>query len=539
MLATVENAKTRGARVIAINPLRETGLLGFKDPQKVRGVLGRAQPIADVFAQIRIGGDLALFLGLGRLLLEREDAAPGTVVAKDFVDRHTTGWQSYTQHLRGVDLGAVVEATGLSRRQLEELADELAGSERTVACWAMGLTQQRHAVATINEFTNLLLMRGMIGKPGAGVCPVRGHSNVQGDRTMGIFEQMPEAFLASLDNEFSIASPRIHGFDTVTAIAAMHEGKVGVFVGMGGNFASASPDTQVTEAALSNCQLTVQVSTKLNRSHVVTGQTALILPTLGRSDSDEHGGSRQSVSVEDSMSMVHLSTGRLRPVSPHLRSEPTIVCELAEELLGPEHPVPWPTFAHDYDAIRDSISRVIPGFADFNKRVRLKNGFQLPHPPRDSRTFETETGRASFTVNELEWVPTPPGRLILQTMRSHDQYNTTIYGLDDRYRGVKGSRHIILVNATDIAELGFNDGDVVDIVSEWAPPDGASPEERKVEGFTIVAYDTPRGNAAAYYPETNPLIPLGHTARRSNTPVSKAVVIRLEGRQIRYAGPKG
>ncbi|MBO9523299.1 MAG: FdhF/YdeP family oxidoreductase [Nocardioidaceae bacterium] len=516
MLATLEKAKARGARIIAINPLPEAGLLGFKDPQKVGGVLGHATPIADEFLQIRIGGDLALFQGLGRLLVERD------AVDHDFVAAHTAGWSSYEESVRKVDLDTVLEATGLTMQQLEETADALARSERTVACWAMGLTQQRHAVATIAEFTNLLLMRGMIGKPGAGVCPVRGHSNVQGDRTMGIFERMPEAFLAALDAEFSITSPRVHGFDTVAAIRAMRDGQARVFVGMGGNFASATPDTEVTEAALSSCELTVQVSTKLNRSHVVTGRTALILPTLGRSDSDLHDGTRQSVSVEDSMSMVHLSTGRLEPVSSQLRSEPTIVCELAEALLGPEHPVPWARFAHDYDAIRDSIARVVPGCEDYNRRVRTKNGFQLPHPPRDSRTFVTLTGKANFAVNDLEWVPVPEGRLVLQTMRSHDQYNTTIYGLDDRYRGVKGDRRVVLVNPADLAELGFAAGDTVDVISEWE--DG----ERRVSGFTLVGYDTPRGNAAAYYPETNPLVPLDHTARGSNTPVSKAIVIRLE-----------
>jgi molybdopterin-dependent oxidoreductase alpha subunit len=368
----------------------------------------------------------------------------------------------------------------------------------------------------------------MIGKPGAGVCPVRGHSNVQGDRTMGIFEQMPESFSAALDAEFSISSPRAHGFDTVGAIRAMRDGQARVFVGMGGNFAAAAPDSEVTEAALMRCDLTVHVSTKLNRSHVVGGRTSVILPTLGRSDSDLLNGKRRSVTVEDSMSMVHLSTGRLRPVSDDLRSEPTIVCEIAEALFGPDHPVPWATFACDYDSVRDSISRVIAGFEDFNRRVRSKNGIQLPHLPRDSRTFATDSGKANFVVSELEWVPTPLGRLVLQTMRSHDQYNTTIYGLDDRYRGIKGRRDVVLVNPDDISLLGFTAGDVVDVVSEWRSPDSGELEERRIRGFTLVAYDTPRGNAAAYYPETNPLVPLDHTARGSNTPASKSIVVRLE-----------
>jgi molybdopterin-dependent oxidoreductase alpha subunit len=388
----------------------------------------------------------------------------------------------------------------------------------------MGLTQQRHGVATIEEATNLLLMRGMIGKPGAGVCPVRGHSNVQGDRTMGIWEKMPETFLAALDSEFGITSPRKHGFDTVDAIRALHEGRAKVFFGMGGNFVAATPDTAITEAGLRQCSLTVQVSTKLNRSHVVHGRTALILPTLGRTDLDlSPSGAKQQVSVEDSMSMVHLSTGRLTPVSTELRSEVGIVCELARELFGPGHPVPWARFRDDYDAIRDAISRVVPGCADYNAKVRARNGFQLPHPPRDAREFRTATGKANFAVNDLQWLPVPEGRLILQTLRSHDQYNTTIYGLDDRYRGIHNGRRVVLVNAEDIAEFGFAEGDLVDLISEWT--DGV---ERKVTGFRLVAYPTPRGNAAAYYPETNPLVPLNHVAERSNTPVSKAVTIRLE-----------
>ncbi|MFE3445443.1 FdhF/YdeP family oxidoreductase [Nocardia sp. NPDC059180] len=522
MLSVLADAKAAGARIIAVNPLPETGLIGFRDPQTVRG-LTTGVPIADDFLQIRLGGDMALFQGLGKLLFEAEDRAPGTVVDQTFVDGHTAGLAEYEKNVRAVDLGVVEQATGLTREQLDRTARLFAESERIIVCWAMGLTQQTHGVATIEEATNLLLMRGMIGKPGAGVCPVRGHSNVQGDRTMGIWEKMPESFLTALDREFGITSPRAHGLDTVNAIRAMRDGKARVFFGMGGNFVAATPDTDVTEAALRACDLTVQVSTKLNRSHVVHGATALILPTLGRTDHDLQEGVKQHVSVEDSMSMVHLSTGRLHPVSEQLRSEVAIVCELAQRLFGSEHPVPWADFRRDYDLIRDAIAHVVPGCADYNRKVRQRNGFVLPHPPRDSREFRTDTGRANFAVNDLTWLPVPPGRLILQTLRSHDQYNTTIYGLEDRYRGVHGGRKVVLVNADDIAELGFVDGELVDLVSEWS--DGVA---RRVEGFRIVGYSTPRGNAAAYYPETNPLIPLDHVAARSNTPVAKAVTIRLE-----------
>ncbi|WP_406271916.1 FdhF/YdeP family oxidoreductase [Nocardia sp. NBC_00881] len=522
MLSALVGAKTKGARIIAVNPLPETGLLGFRDPQTVKGVTSGVA-IADDFLQIRLGGDLALFQALGRLLFEAEDRAPGTVVDREFVDAHCAGFTEYEKNVRAVDFATVLAATGLSRDELDRTAQLFARSHNIIICWAMGLTQQAHAVATIEEATNLLLLRGMIGKPGAGVCPVRGHSNVQGDRTMGIWEKMPEEFLDALDREFGITSPRAHGFDTVEAIRAMREGRAKVFFGMGGNFVSATPDTAVTEAALRGCALTVQVSTKLNRSHVVHGRTALILPTLGRTDEDLRDGVKQQVSVEDSMSMVHLSTGRLKPVGDELRSEIAIVCELARALFGTDHPVPWARFARDYDAIRDAISRVVPGCADYNAKVRQRNGFRLPHPPRDHREFRTATGKANFAINELTWLPVPEGRLILQTLRSHDQYNTTIYGLDDRYRGVHGGRKVVLVHPDDITEFGFADGDLVDVVSEWT--DGT---ERRVEGFRLVAYPTPRGNAAAYYPETNPLVPLDHVAARSNTPVSKAITVRFE-----------
>ncbi|HLS78508.1 MAG TPA: FdhF/YdeP family oxidoreductase [Nocardia sp.] len=522
MLSALAGAKANGARIVAVNPLPETGLLGFRDPQTLRG-LSTGVDLADDFLQIRLGGDLALFQGLGRLLFEAEDRAPGTVVDREFVDARCANFDAYEASARAVDLDTVQVATGLSREQLRHTAELIAGSQRIIVCWAMGLTQHRHAVATIEEATNVLLLRGMIGKPGAGLCPVRGHSNVQGDRTMGIWEKAPDFFLDALDREFGITSPREHGYDTVDGIRAMRDGRAKVFVGMGGNFVSATPDTEVTEAALRNCSLTVQISTKLNRSHVVHGRTALILPTLGRTDEDVFDGKRRSVSVEDSMSMVHLSTGRLKPVSDQLRSEVAIVCELALALLGPDHPVPWARFRADYDAVRDAIARVVPGCEDYNRRVRQRNGFVLPHPPRDSREFATSTGKANFAVNELAWIPVPEGRLVLQTLRSHDQYNTTIYGLDDRYRGVHGGRKVVLAHPEDITELGFAEGDLVDLVTEWT--DGV---ERRVRGFRLVGFSTPRGNAAAYYPETNPLVPLDHVAERSNTPVSKAVVIRLE-----------
>lgn len=527
MLSALERAKSRGARIIAVNPLPEAGLLRFKNPQTPRGVLGRGTALADEFAQIRLGGDLALFQAIGHLLLSWEEAAPGTVLDGEFVENSTHGFTAYAKNLRDLDWAAVDRATGLPREQIVKIARMIAESERTVYCWAMGVTQHRHAVPTIQEITNVALLRGMIGKPGAGLCPVRGHSNVQGDRTMGVCEKMPEPFLAALESEFGIRVPRDHGLDTVGAIRAMRDGRGKVFVAMGGNFAAAAPDSALTERALRSCELTVHVSTKLNRSHVVHGKTALILPALGRTERDVRAGGEQFVTVEDSMSCVHASRGRLRPASDHLLSEVAIVCRLARGVLGERHAVPWREFERDYDRIRDRIARVVPGCEDYNARVREPDGFVLPHAPRDSRRFTgTRTGKAHFTASELEFPEVPAGRLLLQTVRSHDQYNTTVYGLSDRYRGIENARRVVLVHADDLAGLGFADGDLVDLVSEWTEPGGTV--ERRAEGFRVVAYPTARGCAAAYFPEANALVPLDSVARGSNTPVSKAIVIRLE-----------
>jgi molybdopterin-dependent oxidoreductase alpha subunit len=527
MLSSLEQVKRRGGKIVAINPLPETGLMRFKNPQNLRGVVGRGTPLADEFAQIRIGGDLALFKALTGLLLQHEESAPGTVVDQRFIDEHTHGFAEFAEQAGRIDWDAVEEATGLVRDQIITIARMLAGSERTIVCWAMGLTQHKQAVATIREVVNVLLLRGMIGKPGAGVCPVRGHSNVQGDRTMGIWEKMPDRFLDAMEREFGIPMPRRHGWDTVDALRAMQTGRGKAFVAVGGNFVAATPDTEGTERALRGCRLTVQVSTKLNRSHVVPGRTALILPTLGRTERDVQESGAQFVTVEDSMSAVHVSRGRLEPASEHLLSEVAIISRLARALLGPDHPVRWETFEKDYDAIRDHIARVVPGCDDYNQRVRQPDGFVLPHPPRDSRTFPTATGKANFTVNVAEPIRIPEGRLLLQTLRSHDQYNTTIYGLSDRYRGIEDARRVVMVNTADIAALGLSDGQTVDLISEWTDDNGAV-EERRATRFRIVTYPTARRCAAAYYPEANPLVPLGAVAEKSNTPVSKAIVIRLE-----------
>jgi len=513
MLTALEKAKRTGAKIIAVNPLPEAGLLRFKNPQRVRGVLGHGTQLADRFLQIRVGGDLALFQAIGSLLLKE------AAIDRDFVDSHTAGFTAYEEARRHVDWRTTEEATGLTRAEIEAAARDFAESDATIVCWAMGLTQGRDAVATIREIVNVQLVRGMIGKPGAGLCPVRGHSNVQGDRTMGIWHE-PPSWLPALGEALGLPMPPRRGFDTVEAIRAMRDGHAKVFFALGGNFAAASPDTAVTAAALAACELTVHVSTKLNRSHTVPGATSLILPCLGRTERDRQATGDQFVTVEDSMSCVHSSRGRLEPASPELRSEVAIICDLAAEVLGDQ--LPWPAWKGDYRLIRAVIEQHIPGFDAFEARVAEPGGFTLPHPPRDERRFATPDGKAQFTVTELASIDVPAGRLLLQSVRSHDQYNTTIYGLDDRYRGIRQGRRVVFVNPDDLATLGIPDASYVDIVSE--SPDG----ERTARQFRVVAYPTARGCAATYFPEANVLVPLDATAKESNTPTSKQIVVRLE-----------
>ncbi len=522
MLSALEIAKRNGARILAINPLREAGLLEFKNPQSPSGVL-RGTELADEFLQIRSDGDLALWQAFGHLLLAAEDRDPGSVLDRDFVERHTNGFEAYAAHVKDLDRDAVLAATGLTWEQVERAAGMLARSKKIVHCWAMGITQHRNAVATIKEFTNVCLLQGMIGKPGAGLCPVRGHSNVQGDRTMGVWEQMSDEFLDAIRDEFGFDPPREHGYDSIASVEALRDGRASVFVGLGGNFAQAMSDTGVTEKALRGCRLTVQISTKLNRSHVTAGHDALILPALGRTERDRTGGHEQRVTVEDSMSQVHASRGRSEPVGDLLRSEVDILCGIAAATLGDRYGIGWGGFAADYDRIRDRIGRVVPGCEAYTDKVARRGGFTLSHPPRDSRTFPTASGKAEFTVSPTLVAQIPEGRLALQTMRSHDQFNTTIYGLDDRYRGIHDGRRVVFVGERDLAELGFADGDHVDLVSEW--PDGV---ERRVNGFRLVTYSTPKGCAAAYYPETNPLLPLDSYSVGSRTPTAKWIVVRLE-----------
>lgn len=527
MLSALRDCKNNGGQVVAVNPLPEAGLMNFKDPQSLMGLVGSGTTIADEFLQIKVGGDLALFQALGHLLLEEEKRNPGTVVDHPFITAQTEGFDAYMTARGSLDWAETEKATGLDRAQITKIAGMLAASKATIICWALGLTQQPHSVDTLREIINVLLLQGNFGKRGAGACPVRGHSNVQGDRTMGIWEKPEEEFLAALDAEFGLTTPRDHGYDSVDTQRAFENGDVDVFMALGGNFAAAASDTGPLEAGLKRAGLTVHISTKPNRSHVVHGRTSLILPTLGRTDTDDkHPGGRQFVSVEDSMSVVHSTQGRLAPVSDHLLGEPVIIARLAQAALGEGHSVDWRAMAENYDVIRDHISRVIPGFEDFNTRIRTKNGFVLPNPPRDTRTFATDSGKAKFTVSPLEYLAPPAGHLILQTVRSHDQYNTTIYGLDDRYRGVSKGRRVILVHQDDLRELGFLDRELVDVISTFRGKDGVV-SERRAGKFRLVEYPTAKGCAAAYFPEANALVHRELVARESNTPGFKAMAVRF------------
>src|ERR1700761_761214 len=522
MLTALEETTRNGGHIIAVNPLPEAGLIRFKNPQKVRGIIGRGTTIADQFLHIRPGGDLALFQAVNALLLQSEAASPGTVLDHGFIEANTTGFAQFAEHVARISWPEILATTGLRRDEIEQVVERVLASKKIIACWAMGITQQKFGVPTIREMVNFLMLRGNLGRPGAGVCPVRGHSNVQGDRTMGIWEQMPQPFLDALEREFGFTPPTKHGFDAVNSIRAMRDGQAKVFVGFAGNFVRATPDTELTEQAMRACRLTAHVSTKLNRSHVVCGDTALILPTLGRTDRDVQATGEQFVTVEDTMSIVHQSHGRLRPPSEQLLSEVAIICRLARRTLGDTPAIHWEDFEADYDSIRNRISRVVPDFEDFNARVRKPGGFRLPNAVNEHR-FETPSGKAVFTCNTFERVRAPEGHLILQTMRSHDQWNTVPYALDDRYRGIHNGRRVVLINPADIDALGFADRQLVDLVSTW--DDGI---ERRAKGFRVGESPAARGSAASYYPETNVLVPLDSVAEVSNTPTSKGVFVRLE-----------
>lgn len=532
MLGELRAAHKRGAKILSFNPLRERGLERFQDPQsKLEMATLGATPISTHYFQLRVGGDIAAVKGIMKHVLAQEDAQGG-VLDHGFIAEHTTGFEALAADLRAEDWTLLEAESGLSRAQMQTAAEVYIAAKSTIICWGMGITQHMHSVAAVQMLVNLLLLRGNIGRPGAGACPVRGHSNVQGDRSMGIWEKPPAALLDRLQQVFGFEPPRAHGVDVVESIRLMLAGRGKVFFALGGNFAAATPDTHTTWKALRRCDLTVHVTTKLNRSHLVHGREALILPCLGRTEIDMQAGGPQGVTVEDSMGMVHISSGINPPASEHLLSEIAIVARLAAATLGAARPVPWLELAGDYARIRDRIAQVFDDFHDFNARVAVPGGFKLRNTASE-RVWATPPGKAGFFVHAVPR-DTPvhraraarsPGAspvFTLFTTRSHDQYNTTIYGMDDRYRGVFGQRRVVFIHAEDIRALGMKDGDWVDLQTLW--DDG---QERHAPRFKLVAYDIPRGCIAAYYPETNPLVPLSARAIVAGTPSSKSIPVQL------------
>jgi molybdopterin-dependent oxidoreductase alpha subunit len=524
MLSALQKARENGCIIISVNPLMETGLVGFNNPQTAKGILGIKSKLTDIFLQVKINGDLALLQALEFMLLG-EEQEQGGVLDHQFIRDQTSGFYDFVQHINNLSFRKLIDACGIPFSQLREVVEVLSRKNKIIACWAMGLTQHVNAVDTIREVVNLLLLKGSIGKPGAGTCPVRGHSNVQGDRTMGIYEKPSLAFLNSLEKTFGFRPPQEHGYDTVESIHAMMEEKVKVFVAMGGNFLSATPDTTYTAQALRKCRLTVQVSTKLNRSHLITGEEALILPTYGRSDKDVLKGEEQFISTENSMGVIQMSKGNLDPISGDFLSEPIIVARMAKATLGNRGKAAWDKYLEHYDAIRDDIEKAIPGFHDYNKRVRQLGGFYLPNSARENN-FRTFTGKAEFNIAQFKAQDISEDEFLMMTIRSHDQFNTTIYGLNDRYRGIHNERRVIFMNEKDIAHSGLIAGEVVDIYNTH------DDTERVARKFIVVAYQIPEQCVATYYPETNVLVPIGVVAKKSNTPASKSVVVKVRKHKL-------
>ena len=531
MMTSLEIAKNRGAKMIAINPLPEAGLMNFVQPNPqhydnpllfpFKLLAGSGTKFTDLFLPVRIGGDMSVVKGMMKVLLERERANPNSVFDHEFISEKTSGYEEFTANLDTISWEDIIEQSGLSREQITEAAEMYLSAKRVITCWAMGVTQHKEAVGTIQDIANLHFLRGNIGRQGAGLCPVRGHSNVQGDRTMGVWDKLKPELREKLEAEFEFKAPAEDGFDVVKSIAAMHDGRAKVFFAMGGNFLLATPDTDYTADAMRNCSLTAQVITKLNRTALVTGRQSLILPCLGRTEKDFQNGVEQYQTTESTMLNVQVTHGVLEPASEHLRSEPWIVGKLARAVLGEKTTVDWEAMIADYDVIRDSIARVIKGCDNYNEKVKIPGGFYLPNPPRDG-VFPTETGKAMFKSSSLEKIELEPEQLIMTTIRAHDQFNTTIYEYKDRYRGISGSRRVILMNADDIAERGLKQGEVVDITSYF--DDGM----RHAAEFIIVPYPIPRRCAATYYPETNVLVPLNSVAKKSNCPASKSVIITVK-----------
>ena len=521
MLTALRDARKNGASILSINPLIETGMKKFKHPQNPLEMLGSGKSIADQHVRVKINGDLALFRGINNLLLKDE------MYDSNFIDNFTSNFDAYKESISEVEWSVIEEISGVSKSEIQTLANIIANSKSMITCWAMGITQHHNSVETIQEIVNTHLIGGHIGRGGAGVCPVRGHSNVQGDRTVGINHIITTEFADRINQTTGIDVPLGHGFDAVNAASAMIEKRGKIFFAMGGNFLSAMSDTKSISMAMNNCKLTVFISTKLNRNHLITGDQSLILPCLGRTEIDNQSSGKQFVSVENSMGIVHSSQGHMTPTSNDLLSEPAIVCGIANALESRRSfsTLNWTELCNNYDQIRSLIEATIDGFEDYNKRINNKSGFYLPNPPRDDLEFRTNSGKANFIFNPISYLQPENDELIMMTIRSHDQYNTTIYSDQDRYRGIKSGRRIVMMNPLDSKERLLRTGDIVDLISNF------NGELRKSEKWYIVEYDIPKGNIATYFPEANELIPLQSTARGSNTPTSKSVIVKVEKRQ--------
>lgn len=523
MMSALSRGKKNGAKIIAINPLPEAGLMGFRNPQEINGVLRSGVKLADLYLPVKINGDMALLKALEIILLEFENKNPGKVFDYDFIKEKTTGYEAFLKQFEDYNLDDLAQLSGVSKEAIYEAAEILAFKKRIIVCWGMGLTQQPNGVEMIQEILNILLLKGSIGKPGAGVCPVRGHSNVQGNRTMMIDEKPTDEQLDRLQAFYGFNPPRNHGYDVVRAIKAMHEEKVKLLFCMGGNFLSATPDTTYTASALRKLNLTVCVSTKLNRTHLIHGQEALILPTLSRSDIDIVNGEIQFISTENSMGVVQSSKGILKPVSDNLINETQIVCKMAMATLGSKSVINWQKYHDSYDAIRDDIEKCIPGFENYNVRIREKGGFYLPNAARHGQFITKKFGdRAPFTLTSIPNNELAPDEYMMATTRTHDQFNTTIYGLDDRYRGIKNERRVIFMNQKDIEKAGFKDGDKVDLFNY------DDDIERIAPLFIIVSYQIPEKNTVTYFPETNVLVSVNNVVKDSNMPASKYVKIKIK-----------
>ncbi|DAC53094.1 MAG TPA: FdhF/YdeP family oxidoreductase [Candidatus Poseidoniaceae archaeon] len=516
MLTALSDAKKKGSTIIHINPLPETGLVRFKHPQDYMKLNFKSTKLSDIHIPIKIGGDAALFQGINKLIIDSKK------VDHKFINDKTSEYEQYENSLQLLDWDRVSRDSGISKEEIIRLAEILANSKSVISCWAMGLTQHRNGVSVIQEVVNLHLLGGHIGRKGAGLCPVRGHSNVQGNRTVGIWEAPSDSFIENMEQGLKFTMPRKHGYDVVNSIIAMEKGDVDFLFCLGGNFISATPDTKRTSKAVSKLSMSVHVSTKLNRSHLVQSDEMLILPCLGRTEFDKQKSGPQFVTVENSMGIVHTSEGRLKPASSELRSEPWIVAQLADTTLE-DSSINFLEQVDNYDKIRDLIGQCVNGFDNYNHRVREENGFYLPNPPKDSCQFNTSDGLAHFSSNPLPNVDIEDDQFVMMTMRSHDQYNTTIYGLDDRYRGIKGNRRVILMNPDDMLDLQIKTRDYVDITSHF------NGNVRISKQWIVIPYKIPKRNIAAYFPEANELVPLESTADISNTPTSKWIICTISG----------